>query len=126
MTDGLSDLQVIAYRLAMAYKNTDEGWGVTISSARQELVGDVRPTLLLVSCAVGLVLFIGCLNIASLLLARALGRKKEISIRSALGARRSRIVRQLITQNVVLAFLRTPPEAFSAYSRSSFFLFLLP
>ncbi len=124
--DALSDFQVIASRLAMAYPNTDEGWGVTISSARQELVGDVRPTLLLVSCAVGLVLFIGCLNIASLLLARALGRKKEISIRSALGARRSRIVRQLITESVVLAFLGTAIGVFAAYSGRSFVLSLIP
>ena len=124
--DVQSDFNVIATRLAQIYRSTDEGWGVTVTSAREELTGDIRPTLNLIVCAVGLVLLIGCLNIASMLLARAIARRKEIAIMSALGARRSRIIRQLITESAVLAFVGTVIGVALSYLGRSFVLSLIP
>jgi predicted permease len=105
-TEAAADLGVIGSRLATEFPETNKDIGVNVMTFHERFNGgNIRLVFLLMLAAVGFVLLIACANVANMMLGRALGRQREVSIRAAMGASRWRIIRQLLTESVVLSLL---------------------
>jgi predicted permease len=98
-----TELQTIAAQLEQRFPDTNKGWSATVVPTLDQTVGTVRPALLILMAGIACVLLMASVNVANLLLARAIARERELATRAALGAGRARLVRQLLTESVVLS-----------------------
>jgi putative ABC transport system permease protein len=98
-----ADMRTIADQLAQAYPTTNKGWSATVVRSIDQSVGSIRPALMILLAGIGFVLIMASVNVANLLLARSIAREKELATRAALGAGRSRLARQLLTESVLFA-----------------------
>lgn len=100
-----ADMESIAGQLRNEFPRTNSDMEARVSPLREEIVGQIRPMILMLSVACAFVLIVGCANLASVLMTQSLERQKEIAIRLAVGAKRSRIIQQILTENVMLSLL---------------------
>ncbi|MGB2621197.1 MAG: ABC transporter permease [Candidatus Acidiferrum sp.] len=105
LSQAKADMDGVARNLAAAFPVADKDLGITLVSMKEDMVGNVQPFLLVLLAAVGFLLFIACANVANLLLARSMGRSHEFAIRAALGASQMRVIRQLLTESILLSSL---------------------
>src|ERR1700737_2348161 len=98
-----AEMNAISGRLEQLYPEDDKGWGAVVVPLHDDLVGDVRPALLVLLGAVAFILLIACVNVANLALAKTFSRQKEVAIRTALGASSARVLRQILAETVLLA-----------------------
>ncbi len=105
LSQAKADMDGVAQNLAVAYPEADKAVGITLVFMKEDIVGNVQPFLIVLLAAVGFLLLIACANVANLLLARSMGRSREFAIRAALGANHMRVIRQLLTESILLAGL---------------------
>ena len=105
LTQAQADTDAIAAQLEQQFPDSNTGWNLRLVSLREQLVGGTRTTVFILFGAVGFVLLIACANVANLLLVRAAARQKEIALRTALGASRLRIIRQMLTESLLLSII---------------------
>jgi len=105
VSEAQAELRDVKQRLAAEYPPSKKDWSVSVAPLQEDLTGDVRPTLRVLLATVGLVLLIACANVSNLLLARGNARAREMAIRAALGARSGRIIRQLLSESLLLALM---------------------
>jgi predicted permease len=103
LSQAKADMDGIAQNLSVAYPEADKNESIALVSMKEDIVGNVQPFLIVLLAAVGFLLLIACANVANLLLARSMGRAREFAIRAALGASQGRVIRQLLTESMVLA-----------------------
>jgi predicted permease len=121
-----AQMDSIQERIAQEHPQTDSGNSVSVVPLREEIAGEVKMPLLILLGAVGFVLLIACANIASLMLARAAGRRKEIAIRTALGASRARLIRQFLAESLLLSIAGGALGLLFANGATSFLLAIFP
>jgi putative ABC transport system permease protein len=121
-----AELSVIASRIAQENKDSHAGTGLKLIPLQEQVVGQVRPILMVLLAAVGFVLLIACANVASLLLTRSLARQKEVGIRAALGASRWRVVRQFLTESLLLSLAGGAVGLLIAYWGTEALVAMLP
>lgn len=127
LDEAQAELDVVARRFAAEYPETDEGWTYAAALSRDRVVmGPTRTAIWILMGAVGFVLLIACANVANLLLARGAGRQRELAIRSAVGATRVQLGRQLVTESAVLALLALPLALFVTRWSLDFMLSRVP
>jgi len=121
-----TELTALSQQLELQFPDANKGLSTKLIGLREEIVGQVQPVLIAVMAAIGFVLLITCANVAGLLLARSVPRQREISIRLAIGASRGRIVRQLLTESVLLALLGGASAILAAHWAIPVVVSLLP